>query len=72
VVVYGGQSIGLQFKELERGDRPALPQQVSSVDSSCSGVDIIVATPGRLVDMLERNRVSLEAIQVPRLQLDTL
>jgi len=45
VVVYGGQSIVLQFKELERG------------------VDIIVATPGRLVDMLERSRVSLEAIQ---------
>lgn len=45
VVVYGGQSIGLQFRELEKG------------------VDIIVATPGRLVDMLDRSRVSLEMIQ---------
>lgn len=45
VVVYGGQSIGLQFRELEKG------------------VDIIVATPGRLVDMLDRDRVSLCMVQ---------
>ena len=41
----GGQQIGQQLRELEKG------------------VDVIVATPGRLVDMLERNRVSLSMIQ---------
>jgi ATP-dependent RNA helicase DDX3X len=45
VVVYGGQSIGMQFRELERG------------------CDVIVATPGRLVDMLERDRVCLSSIK---------
>eukprot|EP00808_Paulinella_micropora_P027199 g54691.t1 len=41
VVIYGGQEIRQQFREIERG------------------CDIIVATPGRLVDMLERGRISL-------------
>jgi ATP-dependent RNA helicase DDX3X len=44
-VVYGGQSIGLQFRELEKG------------------ADIIVATPGRLVDMLDRERMCLSTIR---------
>lgn len=45
VVVYGGQDIKQQFRELERG------------------VDIIVATPGRLFDMIERARVSMSLIR---------
>lgn len=45
VVVYGGASIGLQLRELERG------------------CDILVATPGRLVDIMERARVSLSQIK---------
>lgn len=44
VVVYGGQDIRQQFRELERG------------------VDFIVATPGRLTDMIQRARVSMSAI----------
>jgi len=40
-VVYGGQDISRQLRELERG------------------VDILVATPGRLVDVVERGRLSL-------------
>jgi ATP-dependent RNA helicase DDX3X len=44
VVVYGGQDIKLQFRELDQG---------------CA---ILVATPGRLVDFLERSRISLSAI----------
>jgi len=44
-VVYGGASIGLQLRDLERG------------------CDIIVATPGRLVDIIERARCSLSQIR---------
>ncbi|KAK1259319.1 DEAD-box ATP-dependent RNA helicase 52 [Acorus gramineus] len=44
VVAYGGASIHLQLRELERG------------------VDILVATPGRLVDLIERARISLHLI----------
>eukprot|EP00456_Euglypha_rotunda_P019047 TRINITY_DN1695_c0_g1_i8.p1 TRINITY_DN1695_c0_g1~~TRINITY_DN1695_c0_g1_i8.p1 ORF type:complete len:503 (+),score=54.48 TRINITY_DN1695_c0_g1_i8:271-1779(+) len=42
VVVYGGQEIRTQLRELERG------------------VDIMVATPGRLVDLIDRGRISLK------------
>ena len=45
VVVYGGQDIRNQLREIERG------------------VDILVATPGRLVDFLERGRISLSMIE---------
>eukprot|EP01118_Nematostelium_gracile_P010210 TRINITY_DN3498_c0_g1_i6.p1 TRINITY_DN3498_c0_g1~~TRINITY_DN3498_c0_g1_i6.p1 ORF type:complete len:424 (-),score=145.63 TRINITY_DN3498_c0_g1_i6:100-1371(-) len=45
VVVYGGDSISMQLRELERG------------------CDILIATPGRLVDILERARVSVANIQ---------
>lgn len=45
VVVYGGQQMGVQFRELEKG------------------ADVIVATPGRLVHMMEADRVSLCCIQ---------
>ncbi|XP_060669102.1 DEAD-box ATP-dependent RNA helicase 52C isoform X1 [Ziziphus jujuba] len=44
-VAYGGASITLQLRNLERG------------------VDILVATPGRLVDMIDRARVSLRMIR---------
>jgi len=44
-VVYGGDSIGKQLRELERG------------------CDIMVATPGRLVDILERARCSLAQVR---------
>jgi ATP-dependent RNA helicase DDX3X len=44
VVVYGGQDIKQQFRELERG------------------VDIIVATPGRLYDMIERAKISMSLV----------
>jgi len=45
VVIYGGQDVKLQLRELERG------------------CDIIVATPGRLVDMLDRGRISMSLLQ---------
>lgn len=45
VVVYGGQDIKQQLRDLERG------------------VDILVATPGRLMDLLERGRVSLSHVR---------
>ena len=45
VVVYGGQDIRNQLREIERG------------------CDILVATPGRLVDFLERGRISLSMIE---------
>jgi len=44
-VVYGGEHIGKQLRDLERG------------------CDILVATPGRLVDVIERARVSLNSIR---------
>jgi ATP-dependent RNA helicase DDX3X len=44
VVVYGGQDIRQQFRELDRG------------------CDVMVATPGRLMDFLERGRISLAQI----------
>lgn len=44
-VVYGGNPIGDQIRDLERG---------------CG---LLVATPGRLVDLIERGRVSLCNIQ---------
>ncbi|MGO4917278.1 DEAD/DEAH box helicase [Pseudogemmobacter sp. W21_MBD1_M6] len=44
--VVGGQSIGVQIKNLEKG------------------TDILVATPGRLMDLLDRRAVSLEKVRV--------
>jgi len=44
-VVYGGQDIRQQFRELEKG------------------CDIVVATPGRLWDMIERARISMALIK---------
>ena len=44
VVVYGGQDIRHQFRELDRG------------------CDILVATPGRLMDFLERGRITLSGV----------
>lgn len=45
VVVYGGQEVRAQLKELDLG------------------CDILVATPGRLVDLIERGKVSLSRVQ---------
>ncbi|KAI9011235.1 P-loop containing nucleoside triphosphate hydrolase protein [Gaertneriomyces semiglobifer] len=44
-VVYGGQPMGDQLRDLERG------------------CELLVATPGRLVDLIERARVSLAAVR---------
>jgi ATP-dependent RNA helicase DDX3X len=44
-VVYGGEPIGSQLRDLERG------------------CDVLVATPGRLVDILERGRISLSRVR---------
>ena len=43
--IYGGQSINVQFKELERG------------------VEIVVATPGRLIDHLKRGSIELNDVK---------
>lgn len=45
VVVYGGQDIRNQLREMERG------------------CDIVIATPGRLCDMLQRGKLSLANIR---------
>jgi len=45
VVVYGGQEVRTQLKELEMG------------------CDVLVATPGRLVDLIDRGKVSLSRVQ---------
>jgi superfamily II DNA/RNA helicase len=45
-VVYGGQSLERQTRQLK------------------DGVEIVVATPGRLIDLLDRKAVSLEAIGI--------
>uniref|UniRef100_A0ACD6AH89 Uncharacterized protein n=1 Tax=Avena sativa TaxID=4498 RepID=A0ACD6AH89_AVESA len=42
------------------GGTPMIQQQMRDIER---GVDILVATPGRLVDMIERSKVSLEAIK---------
>src|SRR3954452_23115554 len=44
-VVYGGQSLEKQARQL------------------ADGVEIVVATPGRLIDLLDRKAVSLEALE---------
>ena len=44
--IYGGQPIGRQLRELQRG------------------VDIVVATPGRALDHLERGTLNLDRIQM--------
>jgi ATP-dependent RNA helicase DeaD len=44
--IYGGQPIGRQLRELQRG------------------VDVVVATPGRAVDHLERGTLNLDRIQM--------
>src|SRR5712692_9349297 len=45
VTIYGGQSINVQFKELDRG------------------VEIVVATPGRLIDHIKRGSIRLENVK---------
>ncbi len=45
VTVYGGQSINVQFNDLDRG------------------VEIVVATPGRLIDHLKRGSIELNDIK---------
>ena len=45
VVVYGGQQIHIQLRNIERG------------------CDMIVATPGRLIDLIDRGRISLRHIE---------
>ena len=45
VVVYGGNNIQDQQRQLERG------------------ADLLVATPGRLVDLIERGRIRLDIVQ---------
>jgi len=44
-VVYGGASMGVQSRELEKG------------------CDILVGTPGRLLDMIDRGKVSLSRVR---------
>jgi ATP-dependent RNA helicase DeaD len=44
IAIYGGQSIGIQFKELKKG------------------VQIVVATPGRLIDLIKRDAINLNKV----------
>lgn len=44
-IIYGGQSINVQFRDLERG------------------VEIVVATPGRLIDHLKRGSIELNDVK---------
>ena len=44
--IYGGQPIGRQLRELDRG------------------VDVVVATPGRAIDHLNRGTLTLDAVEV--------
>ena len=45
VTIYGGQSINVQFRDLEKG------------------VEIVVATPGRLIDHLKRGTIELNDVK---------
>ena len=45
VSIYGGQSIGIQYKQLRKG------------------VQIVVATPGRLIDHIKRRSISLKEVK---------
>lgn len=45
VSIYGGQSIGIQYKQLRKG------------------VQIVVATPGRLIDHIKRRSISLKEVR---------
>ena len=45
VSIYGGQSIGIQYKQLKKG------------------VQIVIATPGRLIDHIKRGSISLEDVK---------
>jgi ATP-dependent RNA helicase DeaD len=45
VSIYGGQSIGIQYKQLRKG------------------VQIVVATPGRLIDHVKRRSISLKEVR---------
>jgi len=45
VTIYGGQSINVQFRDLEKG------------------VEIVVATPGRLIDHLKRGSIELNDVK---------
>lgn len=46
VSIYGGQSIGIQYKQLRKG------------------VQIVVATPGRLIDHIKRRSISLKEVRI--------
>src|SRR6185369_16426497 len=45
LAVYGGSSMGLQIRALERG------------------VDVVVATPGRALDLIRRGNLSLDGLK---------
>jgi ATP-dependent RNA helicase RhlE len=54
-----GRTFGLRSAALVGGE--SLPKQIKALRA---GVDIIVATPGRLNDLVERRSVSLKSIEV--------
>lgn len=54
-----GRVFGLRSVALVGGE--SLPRQIKALDA---GVDILVATPGRLNDLIERRAVSLKRIEV--------